>query len=354
MPERSEVVHVLAPLGRDAQSVCSILATRQFETNIVHSLNELAAALGDDTGAVVLTEDAMVGRDWSRLVDALEAQPSWSSYPFIFIIGRRNAEASPHAAHALLPPELSNVMMLEKPMGSATLLSAVAWALGGRRRQFQTRDHLRELEQSAARQRLMTRELAHRVKNTIAVLQSIVSQTMRPFPEMGPIKDRLVERFAALARAHDLLLTTDFHSAMFRQLVVASVSVHDGDGTHFTLDGPDFEISPQAALSFALVFHELATNAVKYGALSTGAGHVKVSWEITPDEHLVLKWREMGGPAVAEPAVKGFGSRLIRTTLAGLGQVTVAYPPDGLDVSFVGPMAGLTYSVVPDFVAEAL
>ncbi|WP_127753975.1 sensor histidine kinase [Devosia sp. 1566] len=354
MHNRSEVVHVLAPLGRDAQSVCSILATRKFETNVVHSLNELAEALGDDTGAVVLTEDAMVGRDWSVLVKALEDQPSWSSYPFIFIIGRRNAELSPNAAHALLPPELSNVMMLEKPMGSATLLSAVAWALGGRRRQFQTRDHLRELEQSAARQRLMTRELAHRVKNTIAVLQSIVSQTMRPFPEMGPVKDRLVERFAALARAHDLLLTTDFHSAMFRQLVVASVSVHDGDGTHFTLDGPDFEISPQAALSFALVFHELATNAVKYGALSTGAGHVRVSWEVTSGEQLELTWREQGGPPVAEPAVKGFGSRLIRTTLAGLGQVTVAYLPDGLDVRFVGPMAGLTYSVVPDFVAEAL
>jgi two-component sensor histidine kinase len=331
--------------------VCSILAARKFETNVVGSLNELAAELGTDTGAVVLTEDAMVGRDWSRLVKALQEQPSWSSYPFIFIIGRRNAELSPHAAHGLLPPELTNVMMLEKPMGSATLLSAVDWALGGRRRQFQTRDHLRELEQSAARQRLMTRELAHRVKNTIAVLQSIVSQTMRPFPEMGGVKDRLVERFAALARAHDLLLTTDFHSAMFHQLVTASVSVHDGDGTHVTIDGPDFEISPQAALSFALVFHELATNAVKYGALSNDTGRVAVHWGFTRDDQLELMWREHGGPAVVEPEAKGFGSRLIRTTLAGLGQVSVAYPADGLEVTFVGPKEGLTYSVVPDFEA---
>ena len=86
-------------------------------------------------------------------------------------------------------------------MGSATLLSAVRWALGGRQRQFTTRDHLAELQRNAVQQQLMTRELAHRVKNTISVLQSIVTQTMRPYPATADLRDLLVERFAALARA---------------------------------------------------------------------------------------------------------------------------------------------------------
>jgi hypothetical protein len=101
-------------------------------------------------------------------------------------------------------------MVLERPMSSTALLSAIRWALAGRRRQFLTKSHLDELERSTKQQQLMTRELAHRVKNTIAMLQSIVGQTMRPFPEMNGVQEQIVERFSALSRTHDLLFTTDF------------------------------------------------------------------------------------------------------------------------------------------------
>lgn len=349
MPLRSEVVHVLATQGRDAQSVCSILQRHHVRTSIVGNLEELAAALGEDTGAVVLTEEAMAPRNWTALIQALQQQPSWSSYPFVFIVSRRNSELSAKAPLSLLPPELTNVMVLEKPMGSTTLVSAVQWALGGRARQFQTRDHLLEMEKAAARQRLMTRELAHRVKNTIAVLQSIVSQTMRPFPEMVPVRDQLIERFGALARAHDLLLATDFRSAMFHELIETSTSVHDADGQQTRFAGPDFEISPQAALSFALVFHELATNASKYGALSTPSGRVEVNWEFMPDQLFKLSWRELGGPPVHGPSSKGFGSRLISATLAAMGEVEVSYAATGIELSFAGPATALTHAIDQSF-----
>ncbi|RYG98281.1 MAG: sensor histidine kinase, partial [Alphaproteobacteria bacterium] len=197
-------------------------------SRIVGSFAELATALDDNVGAVLMTEEALLQADWSALTAAVASQPSWSSYPFVLLVSQRRNAVGAHAIYERLPREISNVMVLERPMGSAVLLSAVRWALGGRRRQFITRDHLAELERHSQQQRLMTRELAHRVKNTIAILQSIVTQTIRPHPEMQEVAGTILERFSALSRAHDLLLGNGFTSADFRDLVDRALVVHQG------------------------------------------------------------------------------------------------------------------------------
>jgi two-component sensor histidine kinase len=286
---------------------------------------------------------------WSSLVAAIEAQPTWSSYPFVLLIGQRRGLGQMESVYSVLPPQISNVVILERPMSAATLLSTVRWALAGRQRQFTTRDHLDELERNAQQQRLMTRELAHRVKNTIAVLQSIVTQTMRPHPQMSEVRDQIIERFSALARAHDLLLSTDFTAADFGELLQRTLSVH---GNRFITEGPALQLSPQASLSFALVLHELATNATKYGALRTAGGAVDIKWNIDqPPEKPVFhfSWQESGGPPVSKPEAQGFGSRLIRSTLAGLGTVDMEYAPSGFVLRFSGQLSALTHSVVPQF-----
>ncbi len=290
-----------------------------------------------------MSEEALVQTDWTGLIKVINAQPTWSSYPFIMLVSRRSATSHPEHIYSVLPSEITNVILLERPMGSATLLSAVRWALAGRRRQFVTRDHLQKLQDNARQQALLTRELAHRVKNTIAVLQSIVTQTMRPYPDVDNLRVLIVERFAALARAHDLLLGTDYAVANFRALVERSLQVHAGN---FAIDGPDVDLSPQASLSFALVLHELGTNAAKYGALRSPEGMVVVRWQVA-DSVFELSWREEKGPKVEAPKHKGFGSRLVQSTLAALGDLKLAYEPSGFQLAFSTSLDRLRHGV-PD------
>ena len=342
MPTQSDgIVLILAPYARDGHSIAGVLQGQGLRTEIVSSLAQLSAALGDAVGAVILSEEALSQPDWSSLTDAVAAQPSWSAYPFILLISQRRVPTRPEQLFAAFPSEITNLIVLERPMGASTLLSAVRWALNGRRRQFVTRDHLDELERNTAQQRLLTRELAHRVKNTMAVLQSIVTQTLRPFPNTTVAKDLIVERFGALSRAHDLLLGSGFTSADFRELAERTFSIHKA---RFNLNGPTIHLSPQASLSFALVFHELATNSIKYGALQDGRGAVHLEWSVTPDtpSRLRLSWSEEGGPPVSPPQSQGFGTRLIRSTLDGLGDVTMTYPPSGFQLDFEGELSKLT------------
>ena len=340
-------VLIYAPHARDARSVATVLTQQEMGVEEVTSLQALSARLGDDVGAVVMSEEALAQQDWSPLVQAANRQPSWSAYPFILMISQKKSFHETQLIYALLPVEITNVMVLERPMGSATLISAVRWALAGRRRQFVTRDHLLKLEQHTRQQRLMTRELAHRVKNTIAILQSIVTQTMNPYPETFHLQEVIVQRFTALAGAHDILIGTEFAAADFRELATKTLSVHPGN---FELDGPDVRLSPQASLSFALVLHELATNSLKYGALTT-RGKVALRWVIAQGDPtlLELRWSETGGPPAKKPERPGFGTRLIKTTLNGLGKVDLHYGDRGFELAFAGNLENLTHAVVPDF-----
>lgn len=341
-----EHVLVFAPFGRDGESLVQLVKQQGLTADNIASLPVLAERLGDDTGAVVMTEEALAQQNWRALIEVVGRQPSWSAYPFILLIGQKRSHRHAEAVYSLLPAEVTNVVVLERPLGSATLLSAVRWALAGRRRQFVTKRHLEDLERISSQQRLMTRELAHRVKNTIAVLQSIVTQTMRPYEDMADVKNLIIERFAALARTHDLLLGKNFQSADFEELVQRTVSVHSGN---FRLEGQKVALSPQASLSFALVLHELATNSVKYGALRSPDGVVSVQWLIGSGDAFQFRWREAGGPPVSPPSRSGFGTRLIRLTLSPLGRVDMRFEKTGFELDFQGPLQELTHAVVPDF-----
>lgn len=349
MPYRGDAkVAVYAPYARDSTSLVSVLSGQGIPAGAVGSVAGLASELNDQLGAAVITEEALDHADWAAVVRAVKAQPSWSAYPFIFLVSQRKTFGRSEGAFAIVPADITNAIVLERPMGSATLVSAVRWALAGRRRQFVTRDHLEQLERNAAHQRLMTRELAHRVKNTIAVLQSIVTQTMRPHPELESIKTIITGRFAALARAHDLLLGVDFQAADFRDLVERQLSVHQGD---FRAEGPSIRLSPQASLSFALVLHELATNSIKYGSLKAEQGRVDISWAVSKDAAPMFdfRWCESGGEPIVAPVTAGFGTRLIKSTLSGLGTVAFNYPRQGFELVFNGPLRELTHAVVPSF-----
>jgi len=186
------------------------------------------------------------------------------------------------------------------------------------------------------RRRLLLDELNHRVKNTLATVQSIALQTGRT-ADAASFEQAFLARIAALARAHDLLTEVAWEGASLREVIARTLApyVAEGQTDRIALSGPDVRLSPNAAVSLTMAFHELATNAGKYGSLSAVGGRVDVRWKVDgPGDATAVEidWRESGGPPVVRPARRGFGSRLVEKSLAREfdGQVELIFAPEGV------------------------
>lgn len=191
--------------------------------------------------------------------------------------------------------------------------------------------------------KILIGELNHRVKNTIAVIQSIASQTLGHASTMKEARDSFSSRLINLAKAHDVLTRESWKSANLAEIVGDTVNPHSGGKNRFLIEGPDVQLAPSAALAIAMALHELSTNAAKYGALSSEAGQVDIVWSLygsNDDRRLTLRWSESGGPPVSAPKRKGFGSRLIERALAAElgGEVRVQYEPSGLVCTIDAPV----------------
>ncbi len=208
-------------------------------------------------------------------------------------------------------------------------------------------------EQSAEafrrQQLLLNAELHHRLKNLLAVVQAVILQTLRHSRDFDEARAAATSRIAALGRAQELLFSREMQSTSLTAIILGTADLYQGSEARFRIEGPELEVGARAALSFALVFHELATNAVKYGALSTQSGMIEVVWTVAgpsahpgPDEVLIT-WRELGGPIVVQPTHKGFGTRLVERALAG-GASEMLYEPSGLKCSVRVPLAMLRES----------
>ncbi len=201
----------------------------------------------------------------------------------------------------------------------------------------------RELYQ---RQEFLMRELEHRVKNTLAVVQSIAQQTFKPDASPVEAKQSFIARLGMLNRANDILLRDNWESSSLEDLVNAALAPYGDKASRFTVNGPFVQVSGQATLGLALALHELATNAAKYGALSNSEGKVDIRWVVEGDEENALfnfYWMESGGPAITVPTKKGFGSRMIEFTVASQfrGEAKSDYRPSGLIFEIVAPLSAL-------------
>ncbi|HEV2747344.1 MAG TPA: HWE histidine kinase domain-containing protein [Allosphingosinicella sp.] len=192
-----------------------------------------------------------------------------------------------------------------------------------------------ERKRTEAHQRLLVNELNHRVKNTLAIVQSIASQTFKGEAIAAAVRQAFESRLAALASAHDLLTAENWEAAPLREVVDKSGFGCGAPAGRVTVEGPDIRVQPRTAVSIAMALHELWTNAVKYGALSGDSGRIAVRWQISDSragKRLQLRWQEQGGPPVVPPARRGFGSRLIERGLAAeLGaRAELNFHPAGL------------------------
>jgi PAS domain S-box-containing protein len=193
-------------------------------------------------------------------------------------------------------------------------------------------------KQEQAESRMLINELNHRVKNTLSTVQSIVYQALRTATDPEVIRESIESRLLALSRSHDLLTRENWKSAGLVDIVGAALEpfgVSDGRAERFLVSGKNIRFPPSSALALGIAFHELATNAVKYGAFSNDAGSISITWAIDPTPRgarLVLKWIEKDGPPVTPPSRQGFGSRVIERGLAHEleGTATLDYQPAGL------------------------
>ena len=438
------LVLILAPSGRDAAAAAEQLAAAGLHIQTCGNVAGLIDRLDEGAGVAVIAEEAL-RTGLKELAGWVSRQPPWSDFPFI-VLTSRHIYPKEDALRARLLGSLGNVSLMERPLSSVSLTSAVKAGLRARQRQLQTQTMLEDLRASEERlrlfvehapaalvmldrdmrylavsrrwmkdfglsdsiigrshydvfpeiplawreshrrclegeaevstddhlqladgrsfwlrrdvrpwrdnqgkigglivsweditgrkqaeehQQMLMREVMHRTKNLIAVIQSIATETFRNTDD--PAKEAFRSRLHALANAHGLLLNAAGEGAVLEDIVRGQLAGFAGS---VSIDGPRIFLKPSAAQSFALVVHELATNASKHGALTSASGRVAVTWSIRSTEDkakLHFRWQERGGPRVGKPIRKGFGTVLLEHAIAGIDSAPkIAFDPAGL------------------------
>jgi two-component sensor histidine kinase len=234
-----------------------------------------------------------------------------------------------------VPPDWKSHVFDQDQLVSAVLFAGssavIIWAAKS------YRDLLRRLREGEEQRQLLTHELAHRIRNTLSIVQSLISQTLRDQPAAF---SKLSARIAALAATNDLLIKSEWRGACLKEILAGEFAPYDP--AQFRLDGEDFACASELATVLALIFHELTTNAAKYGALSTPRGIVTLAWR-KHDGHMDFSWVESGGPQPATSRRQGFGTTLLRKGLRQFdGSVAMEFVRDGLHCRFSLALPGPT------------
>ena len=201
---------------------------------------------------------------------------------------------------------------------------------------------IHEIKVAQEQRQLMLGEMNHRVKNTLAMVNVMVSQTLRLADNLPDAQTALQSRIAMMAQAHDRLIAASWAEAQMPAVVDAALAPHRTGESRFIVDGPKVEVGSKQALAVTMALHELSTNAAKYGALSNNAGKVRIRWGVA-DDIFTFTWEETGGPPVDAPKRRGFGSRMIEQALASYfhGSVELSFKPKGLCFTLNAPLSGL-------------
>jgi two-component sensor histidine kinase len=326
----SERILILAPHGRDAKVASTLLTEAGRQALICKDLKELCAQLERGAALALMTEEAVADHDLSSLSTWVATQPAWSDMPIVLLTSHDDNPSRVDRA-IRYQDMLGNVVYLERPFHPTTLLNLVRSAIRSRQRQYEARASL-------DRYLLLARELQHRTKNLLSVIQAIASTSLPP----GPARDSYFGRLQALAAAQDLVMEGDGSNASIKRLAEQALQSF---GDRVVIQGQDASLNATTAQGFALVLHELATNAVKHGALGAHGGIVTVEWHQRTDspDLLFFAWREMGGPPVAAPQRVGFGSKLLEIAVPTLEKPRFGYSETG----FVYEMVAVLDSVQP-------
>jgi len=254
---------------------------------------------------------------------------------------RKQGSAMPNVEYRIRRPDTGELRWLSRH------IDFVRDETGKPVKMFGVLQDITDRRQAQARQELLTHELEHRIKNILAMVAAIASQTLRN-TDIQTASATFNERLRALANAHDILNKTRWTSASIREVIDNTIAAFPTE--RISISGPAMPINPKMALTLALAVNELGTNALKYGALSTPDGHVAIEWSLQPaaggERQLVWRWRESGGPPVTPPTRKGFGRFLIERVFGTDfgGSVRLDYHPQGVECVLTAPQPQLPTS----------
>ena len=329
---------MLAPLGRDAELACTMLADAGLSCRSCQSIDDLHSEPAEGYGAILLTEEVLTDAALGTLAALLDAQPAWSNLPVTILTGRSSRR--PGLVREGLAEALGSrrdIVLLERPVRVATLVSVMRSAVLARQRQYELRDQLVAREKAEAHARMLTEEMKHRIKNSLALVGAMASQTFRSSRSVQDSLEAFSARLKSMALAQDVLTQSEGDRVSLHQLVSRALEPYRQPDApdRIVISGPETWMDGRKSTSLTMAVHELATNALKYGALSVGTGQVTVCWRIEQVSgvgRLSIEWRERGGPPVTEPKQRGFGSRLVEQGLAvELGwQADITFEPEGV------------------------
>jgi two-component sensor histidine kinase len=242
--------------------------------------------------------------------------------------------------HAMAGPTIPEEFLKAENVGLRLLLEQAS--IDASRLLAQAGIEAEQREAADRLQKLILEELHHRIKNTLATVSAIASQSLRTATSLEHGQQAIESRLLALGRAHDLLLQARWASASFAHIVQGATEPYESKSAgKFSIQGPDFRISSGAVIALAMTLNELCTNATKFGALSVPAGRIEIAWTIE-NERLRLTWTEKDGPPVHAPTRRSFGTRLMETLGKQLnGEVLLAYAPTGFVYTLDVPLSAL-------------
>jgi two-component sensor histidine kinase len=303
----SERVLILAPHGRDAEIASKLLQEAGLATLICQDVANWCVELKNGAALGLAVEEALLTADPTCLAEWVKAQPAWSDFPIVVLTNHGEAPDRQAIANRL-SDILGNVSFLERPFHPSTLISVARSALRSRRRQYLAREML-------DRHSLLTSELQHRTKNLLAVIRAIASASL----EESQGREAFFSRLHALAAAQDLIINGSGRGALMKDVVGNAI---ESFADRVSVDGPEIFLNSNAAQGFALVLHELTTNATKHGAFKTDNGTVSIRWSFdaaSSEPAVLFRWQERGGPPVEPPKRKGFGKVLLERAVATAG-----------------------------------
>jgi two-component sensor histidine kinase len=278
----------------------------------------------------VATDDlkSEFARGNNRIVPAasLEGEPILAAFTRSEETGWVLAIGMPQAS---LDRPARDSVMLTVAIGATMLLVGLLFA-----------SHLAtQLVRAEGHRSLLMNELNHRVKNTLSAVQGIVARGLPEIPENAAYRMAAESRLLALSSAHNILSNQNWESAILADIARSVIEPY-GTRDRLHLEGPEVVLAPRMAIPMAMVLNELATNAMKYGALSAGAGHLRLVWSCPAPDRLRLEWRETGGPAARPPEKLGYGSRFIERAVSAelKGTYASAYPPEGFTCTIEIPL----------------